>query len=196
MSEARARPLSNAGAAPLEASLEALLSQVALGNRAAFETLYRETSSRLFGICLRVLPQRAEAEEVLQEVFTSVWRNASQFQPTRAAAMSWLGIMARNKAIDRLRTLPPDTRRTALEFAAELEDQSASPSQQAEALTDRERLEHCLEQLEPRRRSLIRQAFFAGLTYDELAVRLDAPLGSVKSWIRRGLLQLRACLEP
>jgi RNA polymerase sigma-70 factor, ECF subfamily len=174
---------------------ETLLARVALGDRAAFEALYKETSSRLFGICLRVLNQRAEAEEVLQEVYTSVWRKAGQFDPTRASAMSWLSMMARNRSIDRLRATPARQSGTSLEMAQEIEDPGASPAQQAEALTDRARLEHCLQQLEPRRHSLIRAAFFEGSTYEELAARIEAPLGSVKSWIRRGLLQLRTCLE-
>jgi RNA polymerase sigma-70 factor, ECF subfamily len=176
-------------------SPEALLGQVALGNRAAFETLYRDTSSRLFGICLRVLNQRAEAEEVLQEVYTSVWRKAGQFDATRASAMSWLSMMARNKSIDRLRALPARATRTPIEMADQIEDPGASPAQQAETSTDRVRLENCLKQLEPKRHSLIRAAFFDGSTYEELAARIEAPLGSVKSWIRRGLMQLRTCLE-
>ncbi len=180
---------------PEYGSAEALLGQVALGNRAAFETLYRQTSSRLFGICVRVLNQRAEAEEVLQEVYTSVWRKAAQFDATRASAVSWLSMMARNKSIDRLRTLPARNSRTPIEMAQEIEDPGASPAQQAETLTDRARLENCLGQLEPRRHSLIRAAFFDGATYEELAARIQAPLGSVKSWIRRGLMQLRSCLE-
>ena len=85
--------------------------------------------------------------------------------------------------------------RSALELADEIEDPGVSPAQQAETLADRARLENCLKQLEPRRHSLIRAAFFDGSTYEELAARLEAPLGSVKSWIRRGLLQLRTCLE-
>lgn len=174
---------------------ETLLARVALGDRAAFEALYKETSSRLFGICVRVLNQRAEAEEVLQEVYTSVWRKAGQFDPTRASAMSWLSMMARNRSIDRLRSTPARQTSSPLEMAQEIEDPGASPAQQAEALTDRARLEHCLQQLEPKRHSLIRAAFFEGSTYEELAARIEAPLGSVKSWIRRGLLQLRTCLE-
>ena len=177
-------------------SCEALLAQVALGNRAAFETLYRSTSDKLFGICLRVLRERPEAEEALQEVFTAVWRKASQFDASRASAMSWLGMMARNKAIDRLRALPARATLTTLDMAEQVPDPGASPVQQAETLTDRDRLTRCLEELEPRRRSLIREAFFGGFTYEELAQRLQTPLGSIKSWIRRGLLQLRACLEP
>ncbi len=180
---------------PDAASPEALLAQVALGKRAAFETLYRDTSSRLFGICLRVLNERAEAEEVLQEVYTTVWRKAGQFDATRASAMAWLSMMARNRSIDRLRAMPARNTRTPLEMADDIADPGASPAQQAETLTDRVRLENCLRQLEPKRHSLIRAAFFEGSTYEELAARIEAPLGSVKSWIRRSLMQLRTCLE-
>lgn len=176
--------------------LEGLLSQVALGNREAFETLYRETAARLFGICLRVLAERSEAEDALQDVFTTVWRKAAQFDATRSGATSWLAMIARSKAIDRLRSLPARKAQTDLELAEDIEDPAASPPQQAQAATDRAQLERCLDQLEPRRRSLIRAAFFDGSTYEELSTRLKAPLGSVKSWIRRSLLQLRECLGP
>ncbi|HEX3835568.1 MAG TPA: sigma-70 family RNA polymerase sigma factor [Steroidobacteraceae bacterium] len=177
-------------------SLEALLAQIALGNRAAFEALYRATANRLFGICLRVLAHRAEAEDALQDVFTVVWRKAAQFDPTRASATSWLAMIARNKAIDRLRSMPAQQARTRLELAKDVEDPGASPSQQVQTAIDRVQLEQCLERLEPRRRSLIRAAFFDGVTYEELAANIEAPLGSIKSWIRRGLMQLRECLDP
>ena len=176
-------------------SLEALLAQVALGNREAFGALYRGTANRLFAICVRVLAERAEAEDALQEVFTTIWRKAAQFDATRATAMTWLAMIARNKAIDRLRALPARQSRASLELAEEVEDPQASPSREAQAATDRALLERCLERLEPRRRSLIRAAFFDGSTYEELATRVQAPLGSIKSWIRRGLLQLRECLD-
>lgn len=176
--------------------LEALLSQVALGNREAFEALYRGTSGQLFGICLRVLAERSEAEDALQDVFTAVWRKAAQFDATRASAIAWLAMIARNKAIDRLRSLPARKVRTDLELAQELEDPGASPPQQAQTASERVQLERCLDQLEPRRRALIRAAFFEGCTYEELATRLESPLGSIKSWIRRSLLQLRECLGP
>ncbi|HVO45365.1 MAG TPA: sigma-70 family RNA polymerase sigma factor [Steroidobacteraceae bacterium] len=179
-----------------EESPEALLPQVALGNRAAFETLYRSTADRLFGICLRVLGERAEAEEVLQEVFTAVWRKAAQYDARQGSVMGWLATTARNRAIDRLRTRPARSTLGTIEMAAELPDPGASPDEEAEASSDRDRLSRCLEELEPRRRSLIREAFFGGFTYEELAARMQAPLGSVKSWVRRGLMQLRACLEP
>jgi RNA polymerase sigma-70 factor, ECF subfamily len=175
-------------------SSEALLAQVALGDRAAFEALYHRTARQLFGICLRVLSERAEAEEALQETYTSVWRRATLFDPTKAAAMSWLGMMARNKSIDRLRARPGSQVRIE-ELAQELSDLAASPAQQAETWADRERLERCLGELEPQRGALVRAAFFAGYTYQELAANLKEPLGSVKSRIRRALIQLRACLQ-
>ena len=181
---------------PETRSAEALLPQIALGDRAAFEALYRATADKLFGICLRVLRERSEAEEVLQEVFATVWHKAAQYDAHQGSVMSWLGTMTRNRAIDRLRTRPVRGAFDAIETAAEIPDPGVSPDQAAEASIDRERLSRCLEQLEPRRRSLIREAFFGGLTYEELATRVQAPLGSIKSWIRRGLMQLRACLEP
>ena len=177
-------------------SLEALLAQVAMGSRPAFDALYRSTSNRLFGICLRVLTQRAEAEDAVQDVYTAVWRKAAQFDPAKASATSWLAMIARNKAIDRLRSMPAHQARDSLELAQDVEDTAASLPQQVQTAADRMQLERCLERLEPRRRSLIRAAFFDGLSYQELAAKIEAPLGSIKSWIRRGLLQLRECLDP
>lgn len=174
---------------------EALLARVALGSRDAFEKLYGQTSAKLFGICLRVLPVRAEAEDVLQEVFATIWQKAGQYDANRASALAWLGMIARNRAIDRLRTLPTGRHTTPIDLAAELTDPQAAPHDDAERAADQERLDNCLRELDTRRRTLIRAAFFDGSTYEELAVRSGSPLGSVKSWIRRGLLQLRACLE-
>lgn len=175
--------------------IDALLAQVADGDRQAFENLYRMTSGALFGICLRVLADRSEAEDVLQEVYVTVWRKAVQFDAARASANTWLGMIARNRAIDRLRSLPPRARMATIDAADMIADASPSPAAEAESATERNRLDDCLDRLDPRRRSLIRIAFFDGATYEELAARVGSPLGSVKSWIRRGLLQLRGCLE-
>src|SRR3569833_3697332 len=100
--------------------VEALLSQVALGNREAFETLYRGTSGQLFGICLRVLAERSEAEDALQDVFTTVWRKAAHFDSSRASAATWLAMIARSKAIDRLRALPARQSQTSLKLTEDL----------------------------------------------------------------------------
>lgn len=175
--------------------LAQFIGAIAGGDRDAFEQLYRATSAKLFGVCLRVLPDRAEAEDVLQEVYTTVWRKAAQFDASRASAITWLAMIARNRSIDRLRALPSAARYSPIEMAEVLPDPGASPSEEAETATDRDRLDVCMDQLDTRRKSLIRTAFFEGATYEELAARVGSPLGSVKSWIRRGLLQLRECLE-
>jgi RNA polymerase sigma-70 factor (ECF subfamily) len=184
-----------ANIAPLTSELDKLLVDVAGGSRNAFESLYRATSPKLLGVCLRVLSDRGEAEDVLQEVFTTIWHKAHQFDPARASPISWLAMIARNKAIDRLRANPTRGTLTAIEFADDIPDAGPSPLQTAVSTNERERLESCMAQLEPKRQALIRAAFFEGSTYEELASRSSSPLGSVKSWIRRGLLQLRGCLE-
>lgn len=175
-------------------NLTELLAEVANGSRSAFEALYRATSGKVFGICMRLLSDRAEAEDVLQEVYVSVWHKAAQFDAARASAITWLGMIARYKAIDRLRALPAP-RHAPIEWADDIADPLASPLQYTETTTQRARLDDCMEQLDDRRRTLIHTAFFEGITYEELAARSSSPLGSIKSWIRRGLMQLRACLE-
>jgi RNA polymerase sigma-70 factor (ECF subfamily) len=176
------------------ASPETLIAHVAAGSRAAFETLYRSTSRQLFGICLRVLADRSEAEDALQEVYTIVWRKAAQFDSTRASALGWLAMIARSKSIDRLRGRPGRGRMTSLDLADHAED-PGTDGQDAQVVINRLRLDECMRELDARRRMLIHAAFFDGSTYGELAQRIGAPLGTVKSWIRRGLMQLRTCLE-
>jgi RNA polymerase sigma-70 factor (ECF subfamily) len=175
--------------------LRALLSAVARGDAAAFEQLYRATSAKLFGICLRVLSQRGDAEEVLQDVFTTIWHKAGQYDAARANPLVWLGMLARNRAIDRLRASTHERHAVPVSLAEDLSDDAPSTFAMAESSDQRRRLESCMNQLEAPRRTLIRTAFFDGATYEELARRCGSPLGTVKSWIRRGLAQLKLCLE-
>ncbi|HNV78666.1 MAG TPA: sigma-70 family RNA polymerase sigma factor [Thermomonas sp.] len=189
-------------AIPLQQSLDgsadplaALLAQVAEGRRDAFESLYRQTSATMLGICLRVLRDREEAEDVLQEVYVAVWSKAAQFDQQRARAMTWLGTIARNRAIDRVRARPSPALHEPIEDHELADDEAPTPAAGIDAALERAQLDDCMDQLEPKRRSLIRTAFFENVTYDVLALRAEAPLGSVKSWIRRGLQQLKACLE-
>jgi RNA polymerase sigma-70 factor, ECF subfamily len=177
------------------AGLERLLAAVAEGDGAAFERLYHATSAKLFGICLRLLPERSDAEDVLQEVYASIWRKAAQYDAALASPISWLAMIAHNKAVDRLRSDRSGRGALPIEFAEDVSDGDANVQAAAERLGDQRRLSHCLDQLDERRRALIRTAFFDGVTYEELAQRAGAPLGTMKSWIRRGLLQLRTCLE-
>lgn len=173
----------------------ALLLAVAAGDRAAFEQLYRDTSARLFGVCFRILNRRSEAEDVLQEVYTTIWRKAGQFDPTRARAMTWLTMMARNRSIDQLRASGQDRQALAIEAVPEPVDEAPDALQLADAAAQAHGLDICLQELQPERRRLIRKAFFDGCTYEELASRSSTPLGTVKSWIRRSLAKLKECLE-
>jgi len=173
-----------------------LLGRVAEGDRGAFEALYRETADTVFGICVQLLRDRSEAEDVLQEVFVAVWQKARHFDAKRSHAMTWLGSIARHRAIDRLRSHASSGTRAPLEDAVDVTDPAPTAADLSDLSSDRARLNRCFAELDERRRHLIRVAFFEGLTYQELAERVRAPLGSVKSWIRRGLVQLKACLEP
>lgn len=173
--------------------LNELLRACAGGERAAFATLYGRTSDKLFGICLRMLGEQAEAEDALQDIYVNAWRRATTFDPSRAAAMTWLITLARNHCIDRLRR----HRETPLDdtVAERIVDPDPGPPSFSEATEQRQRLERCLGTLADQQRQVVRAAFFTGATYIQLADRLDVPLATMKSWIRRSLIRLRDCLE-
>jgi RNA polymerase sigma factor (sigma-70 family) len=174
--------------------LNLLLQQAGRNDQKAFAELYKRTSSKLFGVCLRMLRDRAEAEEVLQETYTTVWRRAASFDVAKASAITWLVTLSRNKAIDRLR----QHREELMDDPARMEDTADDqPTPAADAETSQEygRLQNCLDELEPQQQSSVREAFFTGATYNELATRSKVPLGTMKSWIRRSLMQLRICLD-
>jgi RNA polymerase sigma-70 factor (ECF subfamily) len=170
-----------------------LLSAVSRGDRAAFAELYRRTSAKLYGISLRLLGSEAEAQDVLQEVYVLVWQKAGRFDPNKASAITWLAVLTRNKAIDRLRS--PRIGREGIEAAADVEDDSPSAFDIIGEQDDSARLGRCLDELDERARGAIRAAFLDGHTYPQLAEREGVPLGTMKSWIRRGLARLRGCLE-
>lgn len=175
--------------------LQQLLAAVAGGDRDAFERLYRLTSAKLFGICVRMLPERGEAEDVLQEAYVAIWQRARGYDPALASPVTWLVAVVRNKAIDRLRAAGPRRRDVAIDAAGPLEDEGAQPLREAEAAVEGRRIEDCMNTLETRQRDAVRTAFWEGLTYEELAERLAVPLGTLKSWIRRSLLKLKVCLD-
>ncbi len=179
----------------LTTQVDAWLTAAGRGDQRAFDSLYQATSSMLLGVCMRVLSDRSEAEDVLQEVYVTVWRKAVQFDSARARASTWMGTIARNRCIDRLRSQPASAMRAPMEALDFAEDSSPTPAAHAESSMERAQLDECIGRLEPKRQVLIRTAFFEGATYEELSERSGSPLGSVKSWIRRGLLQLRTCLE-
>jgi RNA polymerase sigma factor (sigma-70 family) len=171
------------------------LVQAGQGDRSAFRTVYEATSAKLFGVCLRILPDRQTAEDVLQDTYVTVWRKAASFDASRASPITWLVTIARNRAIDRLRSVAPMRNAAPVEEAHDLADAGPLASETVEQADEATRLNGCLETLEDKARAVIRTAFFEGATYDELAKRENVPLGTMKSWIRRGLLRLRSCLE-
>jgi RNA polymerase sigma factor (sigma-70 family) len=175
--------------------LAAALSRVAGGDRAALQLVYRDTSAKLFGVCLRILRDRGEAEDVLQDVYMTVWRRADTFDPDRASPITWLVAIARNRSIDRLRAGANSRRMQPIDDALDVRDSAPSALAQVESGQEHRRLMDCLGELEPRHAAAIRAAFLDGATYEELAERVAVPLGTMKSWIRRSLMRLRDCLE-
>lgn len=171
------------------------IGRVATGDRTAFGNVYRMTSAKLHGIVIRILGDRAEAEDVLQDVYLTVWRRAGDYDPAIASPVTWLVAIARNRAIDRLRALR--VVRTAVEIEAilDIEDGGPSPQERVVREQERRRLDDCLDVLPEVNRLAIRAAFFGGLTYEEAAIAAGVPVGTMKSWIRRGLISLRGCLE-
>lgn len=160
-------------------------------DRAAFQAVYRMTSAKLFGICLRICGDRQAAEDVLHEVYILIWKRAGAFEPGRASPISWLATIARNRAIDwrRAHRMPASD--------AALPDVASDDASQIDVLLEDEAariLRRCLEELEARARDAIRTAFFNGVTYAELAAREGVPVGTMKSRVRRGLLQLKGCI--
>jgi len=173
--------------------LARLLSAVSDGDREAFARVYQRTSAKLYGICLRLLQNEAEAEDVLQEAYVTVWHKAERFDATKASPITWLCVLARNKALDRLRRRKALT--DDLSAAADVEDARPSAFMLVAESQEADKLHGCLDELTGRSQAAIRAAFLDGLTYPELAKREEVPLGTMKSWIRRGLQQLRGCLE-
>ena len=162
-------------------------------DRGAFRTLYQLTSAKLFGVCLRICGDRQAAEDVLSDVYLTIWKRAGAFEPGRASPISWLATIARNRAIDWRRSAgrtPP----ARVEDISELADDRASAEDVMLVDERAAQLHGCLDQLEQRQRDAIRTAFFDGLTYAELATRDAVPLGTMKSWVRRGLVRLKDCL--
>lgn len=174
--------------------LQAAMRRLAAGERAALGEVYRATHAKLFGIALRILGDRKEAEDAVQDVYIDLWRKADRFDPERASPISWLAVFARNRAIDRLRR-----NRSRGQVPVEAAEALPAPEPLADELMidaeRRARVHGCLGELEPEQGDAIRTAFLQGQTYAGLAARTGVPLGTVKSRIRRGLARLKICLE-
>ena len=176
------------------ATLTEALVRTGAEDRVAFRQLYDLTSAKLFGIVFRICADRQAAEDVLHEVYLLVWRRAGAFEPGRSSPITWLATIARNRAID-WRRAQAGRQFVAADVIADLPDAAPLASDLLEAQGESARLHGCLGTLEERQRVAIRTAFFDGVTYAELAERQGVPLGTMKSWVRRGLAGLKRCLE-
>lgn len=170
-----------------------LIARCALRDRAAFERLYARTSAKLFGVTLRILKDRGDAEEALQEAYIKIWQRADRFRPGPYSPISWLVAVARNQALDRLRGRKPAP--AGVEEAFEVADPAPDPEAAASGRAERGRIEKCLDRLEADRAEAVRGAYLDGLAYEELAARHGVPLNTMRTWLRRSLIKLKECLS-
>ena len=175
--------------------LQALLADCARNDRAAFERLYRLAAPKLFSLVVVMLKREDLAEEVLQDAFVQIWRDAGNYDPARAAPMTWMAVIVRHRALDLLRRRRPEVSLDEYEGLEEQADSNPDPLEVVLNLSEDHALKRCLETLpEPHRMSIVK-AFLGGLTHQQLSATLATPIGTVKSWIRRGLGQLKRCLQ-
>ncbi|EPX82214.1 sigma-70 family RNA polymerase sigma factor [Salipiger mucosus] len=180
-----------------QAEIEDLIARIAMGDRAAFRLLYERTSAKLFGVCLRVLDDRALAEEALQDVFMKIWHRAGQYRVNGFSPMTWLITLARNAAVDRRRRRDAGGRAAGapIDAADLVADPAPGPAQQVQARSEAQALADCMAELPGDRAEMVRRAYLEGVTYAELASSTGTKLNTVRTWLRRSLLQLRECLS-
>ena len=179
--------------------LAALMPRVALGDQNAFAELYRLSSPHLYGVALRILREGSAAEEVLQEAFVSVWHHAGSYETAKSQPMTWLTAIVRNRCLDQLRRRELDTVTMtnddddSKEF--DLPSGDPSPVEMLLAGAEAQSVRNCVETLDGGAKQAIALAFYQGLSHAELADHMRQPLGTVKSWVRRGLERLKGCLD-
>jgi RNA polymerase sigma-70 factor (ECF subfamily) len=179
--------------------LAALMARVALGNQPAFAQLYQESSAHLYGVAVRILKDGAAAEEVLQEAFVNVWHHAGSYEAAKSQPMTWLAAIVRNRCLDQLRRRELDTVTMTAddddgkEF--DLPSGDPTPVEMLLAGAEAQSVRECVDALDAGQKQAIALAFYQGLSHAELADHLRQPLGTVKSWVRRGLERLKACLD-
>lgn len=171
--------------------LKEALGRCGRGDREALRLVYESEGSAMLGVALRIVKRRELAEEVVQEGFVKIWRNAHRYDPDLGPARAWLFAIIRNQALNVLR----DGRREDLVEAVPEDTVAAIEAGAAfDLLPDTEALKRCLEALDPRRRASVLMAYVDGFSHGEIAGRLAVPLGTVKAWIRRSLIALKECM--
>ena len=179
----------------LAARLAELLAQAALKNQRAFADLYALTAAKLFGVALRILRRQDWAEEVLQECYISIWNHAGDYSVQKSAPLTWMTSIVRNRCLDWLRRPQQETSGEEYEIAVEAwQDDSPGPMESLMTSSEAAALARCMQQLEAKQRQSIMLAFHHGLSHSEVAGHMKQPLGTVKTWVRRGLERLKLCL--
>lgn len=170
-----------------------LIGRVSLGDRQAFRILYDRTNAKLFGVCLRILQDRAAAEDCLQDVFVKIWQNSSKYTVSGYSPITWLAAIARHDAIDRIRARKP----VSADFDEALEVASDEPDPESAEISRSEmgRIDQCLGKLGDKQAEAVRGAYLDGYSYQDLATRYKMPLNTVRTWLRRSLISLRECLQ-
>ena len=175
------------------AELTWLIASVAKGDEAAFESLYEATRTKLFGVVLRILRRRDLAEEVVQEAYVKIWNSAAQFNPSMGSPVTWMVAIARNRAIDVARKRCE----ASLEdepAAAEVASDTPDPLARREMTEELQRILECLGQLDPDRQRMVLLAYYNGWSREQLSAKFNTPLNTVKTWLRRSMIDIRACL--
>ena len=179
----------------LALQLAELLAQCALKNQNSFNKLYQLTAAKLYGVALRILRRQDWAEEVLQECYVNIWNHAGDYAMAKSAPLTWMTSIVRNRCLDWLRR--PQTEATGEQYDVAVEawqDDAPGPMEQLAASSEAAALARCMQQLDAKQRQSIMLAFFNGLSHSELAAHMKQPLGTVKTWVRRGLERLKGCL--
>lgn len=174
--------------------LPELLSRVARRDQAAFAELYRATSSKLYGVILRISGRRETADEILQEVYVKIWHRAGDFNPAQGSPISWMAAIARNRTLDEIRRRKPITAELS-EEALQLADPGILASEAVERSEDYQRLERCLDGLDPEKQAMVRLAYLDGWSREQLAQKFNAPVPTIKTWLHRSLKVLKDCLS-
>ena len=182
------------------AQLAALLARVALGDQRAFAEVYRQSAAHLYGVAVRIVRDGPIAEEILQEAFVSVWHHAGSYDAARSQPITWLTSIVRNRCLDQRRRRELDTVTLAGSDdddapAWDLPSEGPGPVDLLLAGAQARSVRDCVDALEPAQKQAVALAFFQGLSHGELAAHMRVPLGTVKSWVRRGLEKLRRCLD-
>lgn len=179
---------------PSAQNLSDIVAKVAKQDRQAFDQLYNATCAKLYGIVLRILQQRAVADEILQEVYVKIWERAADFDASRASPITWMATIARNRALDEVRRKSPISLEQT-SAAAELPDESEHPLDKKERSEELAKLLACLDGLDADKRTMVMLAYYRGMSREELSRRYSAPVSTVKTWLHRSLAQLRTCLK-